>query len=58
MIFISMKKMLVVISEEAYGILRRYKEEQKVSNLDTALDTFLKEKSQGEIESREVNQNE
>ncbi|MHC1623437.1 MAG: hypothetical protein ACXQTR_02460 [Candidatus Methanospirareceae archaeon] len=39
-----MKKILLVISDEGYDILKRYKEEQGIGNLDTALDLFLKEK--------------
>lgn len=39
-----MKKILVVLSDEAYDILKRYKEAKRIGNLDSALDDFLKEK--------------
>lgn len=41
-----MKKMLVVITDEGYAILKRYKEAKEVGNLDSALDEFLKEKDE------------
>ena len=39
-----MKKMLVVISDRAYEILKEYKEGKGVNNLDTALDELLLER--------------
>lgn len=37
-----MKKILVVISDEAYAILKRYQDGNDIANLDTALDELLK----------------
>lgn len=39
-----MKKLLVVLTDEGYDILKRYKEANGIGNLDTAVDEFLKEK--------------
>ena len=43
-IFIRMKKILATISDEAYAVLKKYKEDGGVANLDTALDELLKER--------------
>lgn len=43
-IIITMKKMLVVISDEAHTILKEYRDREGFGNLDDALDSFLKEK--------------
>lgn len=43
----AMKKMLLVISDEAYAILKGYKEDNDIANLDTALDELLKERVEG-----------
>jgi hypothetical protein len=40
-----MKKIMVVLGDESYEILKRYQKEGKIANLDTALDTFIKEKN-------------
>ena len=37
-----MKKILVTVSDEAYAILKQYKETEGISNLDSALDEILK----------------
>lgn len=38
-----MKKVMVVLSDESYEILSQYQKEGKIANLDTALDTLIKE---------------
>ncbi|GAH30066.1 unnamed protein product [marine sediment metagenome] len=43
---IIMKKMMVVISDRAYEILKRYKKAKGIANLDTALDSLLLEREQ------------
>ena len=43
-----MKKMLVVISDEAHTILKEYRDREGFGNLDDALDSFLKEKERKE----------
>lgn len=43
-----MKKMLVVLSDEAYAILKEYKKDNGIANLDTALDELLKERRRRE----------
>lgn len=40
---IIMKKVMVVLSDESYGILKRYQKEGKIANLDTALDYLIRE---------------
>ena len=50
-----MKKILVVLSDEAYGILKRYKEAKRIGNLDSALDDFLKKK--GGVEKKKTGAN-
>ena len=37
-----MKKIMAVLSDESYGILKRYQKEEKIANLDTTLDNFIK----------------
>ena len=37
-----MKKILAVVSDEAYEVLREYKEANNIKNLDTALDELLR----------------
>ena len=57
-----MKKILAVVSDEAYEVLREYKEANNLKNLDTALDELLreikrgrdKERSEGEKEKKEL----
>lgn len=39
-----MKKILVTVTDEAYTVLKQYKETRGISNLDSALDRILKEK--------------
>jgi len=57
-----MRKILAVVSDEAYEVLREYKEANNIKNLDTALDELLreikrgrdKERSEGEKEKKEL----
>lgn len=42
-----MRKLLVVISDEAGDMLDAYKKQGNYGNLDTALDTLIKEKLRG-----------
>ena len=37
-----MKKLLATITDEAYEVLRQFKEENGFANIDTALDELLK----------------
>lgn len=39
-----MRKILATVSDEAYAVLKKYKEDSGVANLDTALDELLKER--------------
>ena len=34
---------MVVLSDESYEILRQYQKEEKIANLDTALDNLVEE---------------
>ena len=47
-----MKKMLVVISDGAYEILKEYKEAKDIKNLDTAVDELLLEREGGDKRGR------
>ena len=38
-----MKKIMGVLSDESYDILKRYQKEGKIANLDTALDGLIRE---------------
>ena len=57
-----MRKILAVVSDEAYEVLREYKEANNIKKLDTALDELLreikrgrdKERSEGEKEKKEL----
>ena len=37
-----MKKIMAVLSDESYDILKRYQKEGKIANLDTALDSLIR----------------
>lgn len=39
-----MKRIMAVISDRAYGILKQYKDANGIANLDTALDSLLLER--------------
>lgn len=38
-----MKKIMAVLSDESYDILKRHQKEGKIANIDTALDSLIKE---------------
>lgn len=49
-----MKKMMVVISDRAYELLKGYKKEKGIANLDTALDSLLLEREKSkEVKGRD-----
>ena len=39
-----MKKIMAVLSDESYGILKQFQKDGKIANLDTALDSLIREK--------------
>ena len=47
-----MKKILAVVSDEAYEVLREYKEANNIKNLDTALDELLRGIKRGRDKER------
>jgi len=47
-----MRKILAVVSDEAYEVLREYKEVNNIKNLDTALDELLREIKRGRDKGR------
>ena len=47
-----MKKILAVVSDEAYEVLREYKEANNRKNLDTALDELLRGIKRGRDKER------
>jgi len=47
-----MRKILAVVSDEAYEVLREYKEANNIKNLDTALDELLREIKRGRDRER------
>jgi len=47
-----MKKILAVVSDEAYEVLREYKEANNLKNLDTALDELLRGIKRGRDKER------
>ncbi|RLI08305.1 hypothetical protein DRO24_01495 [Candidatus Bathyarchaeota archaeon] len=47
-----MKKILAVVSDEAYEVLREYKEANNIKNLDTALDELLRGIKRGRDKGR------
>jgi len=39
-----MKKVMAVLSDESYEILKRFQKEGGIANLDTALDSLIKDR--------------
>ena len=40
-----MKKIMAVLSDESYGVLKQFQKDGGIANLDTALDNLIREKN-------------